>query len=76
VDSLIQSRIQHAVEDAERGAAVGVWYFAVGFGPIGNLLLGAAAAAIGAPMALAISGSILALFALALAVPKRVRAAL
>ena len=76
VDSLIQSRIQHAVDDTERGAAVGVWYFAVGFGPIGNLLLGAAAAAIGAPLALAISGSILALFALALGIPKRVRAAL
>ena len=45
---------------------MGVWFFAIGFGPFGHLALGAAAAAVGAPLALAISGSLLALTAAAL----------
>ena len=66
LDSVVQARLQHVVDDAERGSAVGIWYFAVGFGPIGNLGLGAAAGAIGAPLALAVSGALLALFAVGL----------
>jgi hypothetical protein len=35
---------------------MGVWVFSVGFGPIGHLTLGAAAASVGAPLTQAISG--------------------
>lgn len=66
LDTLGQSLIQRAVDDDERGSAMGVWFFALGFGPFGHLALGAAAVAIGAPLALAISGSLLALTAVAL----------
>ncbi|MEZ4597886.1 MAG: MFS transporter [Chloroflexota bacterium] len=40
-DSLSQALIQHAVTDAERGAAVGVWAFGLGFGPLGYVAAGA-----------------------------------
>ena len=63
LDTLGQSLIQRSVEDDERGSAMGVWFFAIGFGPLGHLALGAAAVALGAPIALAISGSLLALTA-------------
>ena len=66
LDTLGQSLIQRAVDDDERGSAMGVWFFSLGFGPFGHLALGAAAVAIGAPLALAISGSLLALTAVAL----------
>jgi MFS family permease len=65
-DTLGQSLLQRNVDDAERGSAVGIWFFAIGFGPVGLVALGAAANAIGAPAALAISGAILTMFALAL----------
>jgi MFS family permease len=71
LDTLGQSLIQRSVDDNERGSAMGVWFFAIGFGPVGHLGLGAAAAAIGAPTALAISGGLLAITAAALS---RVRA--
>jgi MFS family permease len=70
-DTLSQSLLQRNVEDAERGSAAGIWFFAIGFGPLGLVGIGAAANAIGAPAALAISGAVLAVFALALS---RVRA--
>jgi MFS family permease len=63
LDTLGQSLIQRSVEDEERGSAMGVWFFAIGFGPFGHLALGGAAVALGAPIALAISGSLLALTA-------------
>ena len=70
-DTLGQALLQRNVEDAERGSAMGIWFFAIGFGPIGLVSLGIAANAIGAQAALAISGALLALFAVALS---RVRA--
>ncbi len=66
LDTLGQSLIQRSVDDNERGSAMGVWFFSIGFGPLGHLGLGAAAATIGAPLALAISGTLLALTAAAL----------
>jgi MFS family permease len=51
VDTLAQTLLQHATEDAERGAAMGVWLFGVGIGPIGVIGLGAAATVFGAPAA-------------------------
>jgi MFS family permease len=66
VDTLSQSLLQRNVDDAERGSAVGIWFFAIGFGPLGLVGLGVAANAIGAPAALAISGGLLASFAIVL----------
>lgn len=71
VDTLGQTMVQRNVDDAERGSAMGIWYVAIGFGPLGLVGLGAAATAFGAPTALAISGALLALFAVVLS---RVRA--
>ena len=70
-DTLSQSLLQRNVDDAERGSAAGLWFFAIGFGPLGLVGLGAAASAMGAPLALAISGALLAVFAVGLS---RVRA--
>jgi MFS family permease len=42
-DSLSQALMQHSADDAERGAAMGIWAFAVGFGPAGHLAAGALA---------------------------------
>ena len=43
VDTLSQSLLQRNVDDAERGSAAGIWFFAIGFGPVGLVGLGAAA---------------------------------
>ena len=61
LDTLGQTLLQRSSEDRERGAAMGIWVFSVGFGPIGHLGLGAAAGALGAPLAQAASGGLLAL---------------
>lgn len=66
LDTLAQSLIQQSVDDTERGSAMGIWFFAIGFGPLGHLTIGAAANAIGAPTALAISGGVLVVLAVAL----------
>ena len=73
LDTLGQSLIQRGVEGHERGSAMGVWFFAIGFGPIGHLAIGAAAFAVGAPLALAVSGASLALAAVALSSVKAIR---
>ena len=73
LDTLGQSLIQQAVEDSERGAAMGIWFFAIGFGPFGHLGLGAAANVIGAPLALVIDGAILAGLAVALVSVRSIR---
>jgi MFS family permease len=56
MDTLGQTLIQRNAAEGERGTAMGVWVFSVGFGPIGHLSLGAAASSIGAPLTQAISG--------------------
>ncbi|MFL5689119.1 MAG: MFS transporter [Chloroflexota bacterium] len=66
-DTLGQLLLQRNVEDAERGSAMGIWFFSIGFGLVGLVGLGAAASAIGAQAALAIDGALLALFAIGLA---------
>ncbi len=73
LDTLGQTLVQRHVEDRERGAAMGIWYFAIGFGPFGHLGLGAAAAILGAPLALAVSGGLLAASAVVLSVTARTR---
>ncbi len=71
LDTLSQTLLQRNVDDAERGSAMGIWFFAIGFGPLGLVGLGAAASVIGAPTALAVSGVVLGSFAVGLS---RVRA--
>ena len=67
LDTLGQTLLQRTAPDQERGAAMGVWVFSVGFGPIGFLLLGAAATLSGAPVVQLVSGIVLIIVALAMA---------
>lgn len=67
MDTLGQTLLQRNADERERGAAMGIWVFAVGFGPVGHLTLGAAAEAFGAPRTQLMSGALLALIGVALA---------
>jgi predicted MFS family arabinose efflux permease len=60
LDTIGQTLVQQHVPDHERGAAVGIWFFAIGFGPIGHLGLGAIASAAGVTPTLALAGIALA----------------
>jgi len=71
LDTLGQTLLQRNVDDAERGSAMGIWFFSIGFGLLGLVGLSATATAIGAQAALAVDGALLALFAVGLS---RVRA--
>ncbi len=73
VDTLGQTLLQRATDDHERGAAMGVWVFGIGFGPIGFIGLGAAAEAFGAPTAQAAFGLLLIGVSLVLAVVGPIR---
>jgi MFS family permease len=59
LDTLGQTLIQRNVEDHERGAAMGIWFFGIGFGPFGHLAAGAVASVLGPAVALAASGGLL-----------------
>jgi MFS family permease len=72
-DTLGQSLLQQSVDDNERGASAGVWFFCTGFGPFGSLTLGAAATAFGGPVAMLVSGTALATIALGLTAVRRLR---
>jgi MFS family permease len=63
MDTLGQTLIQRNADERERGAAMGLWVFSVGFGPIGHLALGAAASTFGAPATQTVSGLMLVLVA-------------
>jgi MFS family permease len=73
LDTLGQSLIQQSVEDNERGAAMGIWFFSIGFGPFGFLALGGAATVFGGPVAMLVSGALLATIGLGLTTVKRLR---
>lgn len=73
LDTLGQALIQRSVGDHERGAAMGTWFFAIGFGPFGHVGIGAAAAVIGVPLALGLSGGGLLVAALALTTVRQLR---
>jgi predicted MFS family arabinose efflux permease len=62
-DVLQQTLMQFAVPEAHRGRAVGLWVLSIGSAPIGNLEMGALVAAFGAPVALAVNGSLVLLAA-------------
>jgi MFS family permease len=59
IDALALALLQHNVADDQRGSAIGVWLLSTGFGPFGDLEIGAAAAMIGAPLAQAVNGAVL-----------------
>ena len=74
MDALSQSLMQRASADAERGAAMGLWTFAVGCGPFGHLAIGAAAGRWGpVPTQLVFAGLLIA-FAVAMLFVPRIRA--
>ncbi len=57
-DLLQQTLLQLAVAEDQRGRAVGVWVLGTGSAPIGHLEMGTLVAALGAPPALLVNGSI------------------
>lgn len=59
MDTLGQTLLQRNADERERGAAMGLWVFSVGMGPVGHLALGAAADSFGAPVTQAVSGILL-----------------
>ncbi|MDA0351823.1 MAG: MFS transporter [Chloroflexi bacterium] len=76
VDALEWIMLQHSVPEELRGRALGGWNFAIGWGWIGPIALGAIADATTVPTALTLSGSLLvvaAIAALLLAKPLRAR---
>jgi MFS family permease len=73
LDTLGQSLVQQSVDDDERGAAMGIWFFAIGFGPFGHLGIGALAGAIGGPLALTVTGGLLAALGIAFALASPLR---
>ena len=75
MDTLGQTLMQRNADEHERGAAMGLWVFSIGFGPVGHLTLGAAASAVGAPLAQAVSGLLLFLMAGLMALNAQLRRA-
>jgi MFS family permease len=73
MDSLSQSLMQRATADAERGAAMGLWTFAIGCGPIGHLAIGALAREVGIVPTQLLFGGLLLAFATAMLFVPRVR---
>jgi MFS family permease len=73
-DSLSQSLMQRSATDAERGASMGIWTFALGFGPVGHVVVGAAAGRFGAVTAQLAFGALLVVLMTALAFNPRIRA--
>lgn len=67
-DILTQSMMQLSVPNALRGRAMGVWVLAVGFAPVGHLLMGTMALWLGLAGALAVNGTVLLAVGLLLAV--------
>ena len=75
MDTLGQTLLQRNADERERGAAMGIWVFSVGFGPVGHLALGAAASSFGAPVTQTVSGLMLMLAAAGMALHAPLRRA-
>ena len=58
-DTLYKTLMQASVSNDQRGRAMGSWVLSIGSAPIGHLGIGAMAAALGAPGALLVNGSVL-----------------
>ena len=71
-DVLTQSMVQLSVPNELRGRAMGTWSLAIGSAPLGHLVMGALAVAIGVSGALAVNGAALIIVGLiaTLAVPR------
>ncbi len=65
VDALQWIMLQINVGAEARGRALGGWHFAIGWGWVGPLALGALAEATSVPLALIVSGTLLAVFSVA-----------
>jgi MFS family permease len=72
-DSLSQTLMQRSADDAERGAAMGIWAFAVGCGPAGHIAAGALAGRYGPVPTQVAFGLALSGFTLLLATRPRLR---
>jgi len=75
MDTLGQTLMQRNADEHERGAAMGLWVFSIGFGPVGHLTLGAAASVFGAPIVQAVSGLMLVLVAGLMSLNRQLRRA-
>lgn len=65
LDALLPTVMQQNVADSDRGAAVGVWNLSRGFGPLGELEIGALATVIGVAATQAVNGVAFALIVIA-----------
>lgn len=65
LDAMLPTVMQQSVADSDRGAVVGVWNLSRGFGPLGELEIGALATVIGVAATQAINGATFALVVLA-----------
>lgn len=63
VDAVGQSQLQHAVPEAERGSAMGVWMFCVGLGLVGHIETGTLGRLMGAQFAQGLNGAVLVILA-------------
>ncbi|MGH2464854.1 MAG: MFS transporter [Candidatus Limnocylindrales bacterium] len=59
VDAIGQAQLQHAVAEAQRGAAMGIWMFCLGLGLAGLIETGVLGGLLGAPFAQSLNGAIL-----------------
>jgi MFS family permease len=75
MDTLGQTLMQRNAGEQRRGAAMGLWVFSIGTAPVGSLGLGASAAEFGAPATLSVSGGLLAMVGVLLALNRRLRKA-
>jgi MFS family permease len=64
LDALLPTVMQQNVADSDRGAAVGVWNLSRGFGPLGELEIGALAMVLGVAVTQAINGATFAIVVL------------
>ena len=67
VDTLYKTLMQENVADEQRGRAMGSWVLSIGVAPVGHLGVGGLAGLLGAPGAMLVNGSVLAIASLATA---------
>ena len=68
VDTLYKTLMQSSVPDEQRGRAMGSWVFSIGVAPVGHIGVGGLASLLGAPGALLVNGSVLAVVSVATAI--------
>lgn len=59
LDVLLKALMQAHVSNEERGRAMGAWVVGIGVGPLGQVEIGAVAAALGAALGLVVNGGLL-----------------